>query len=188
MTTWDTILKEFSLPYPPYHLGPSGFFGLALRRWVDLPMFMLANVIVDFEVLFAPGWPHHRHWHFHTLLIGGLVGALVGAIFYFIKPIRTFFAWSMRLIRIRYKPTLFKMILGGTTGACMHVLVDSFYHYDVQPFWPAPKNSLYFFAKRAPIKLSHEQIELICLAFFVLVAILYALAVRSFQKNKSKRI
>lgn len=159
--------------------------GLALRRWVDLPMFILGNVIVDFEVLFASGQYAHRHWHFHTFLVGGLVGALVGAVFYFLKPIRNFFAWSMRLIRIRYKPSLFKMVLGGITGAWMHVLVDSFYHYDVQPFWPAPRNSLYFFARRPPIKLTHEQIELICLTFFVLVAILYALAVRSFQKNKS---
>lgn len=176
------------MPFTPYHFGPSGFVGLVLRRWIDLPMFMLGNVIVDVEVLFAPDRFPHRHWHFHTLLIGGLVGALVGAILYSIKPIRNFFAWSMRLIRINYEPTLLKMILGGMTGVCMHVLIDSFYHYDVQPFWPATRNSLYFFARRNAIKVSQEQIEYTCLAFFILVVILYALAVRSFQKNKAKLI
>jgi len=49
------------MPFTPYHFGPSGFWGLAFRKWLDLPVFVLANVIVDIEVLviwfFGLGWP-----------------------------------------------------------------------------------------------------------------------------------
>ena len=42
------------MPFTPYHFGPSGFFGLALKKWIDLPVFLLANVIIDVEVLLIP--------------------------------------------------------------------------------------------------------------------------------------
>ena len=68
------------MPFTPYHFGPSGFVGLVFRKWIDMPVFVLANVIVDVEVLavglFGLGWPIHRYCH--TLLIGAVVGALWG--------------------------------------------------------------------------------------------------------------
>ena len=79
------------MPFTPYHFGPSGFVGLLFRRWLDVPVFIAANVLVDIEVIadsgfnyiwplsllgdfkgFAPGYPVHQLWHFHTLLVGGL--------------------------------------------------------------------------------------------------------------------
>ncbi len=39
------------MPFTPYHFGPSGFVGLVFGKWIDLPVFVLANVIVDVEVL-----------------------------------------------------------------------------------------------------------------------------------------
>ena len=39
------------MPFTPYHVGPSGFVGLVFGKWIDLPVFVLANVIVDVEVL-----------------------------------------------------------------------------------------------------------------------------------------
>ena len=79
------------MPYTPYHFGPNGLVGLLFRRWLDLPMLLLVNVIIDVEVLadnyFQPGWPSHQFWHFHTLLIGGLVGAALGLIIYFINNV-----------------------------------------------------------------------------------------------------
>ena len=34
------------MPFTPYHFGSSGFVGLAFRKWLDVPIFVLANVIV----------------------------------------------------------------------------------------------------------------------------------------------
>ncbi len=146
-------------------------------------MFLLANVIIDVEVLFAPGWPHHRVWHWHTFLVGGIVGAVCGAVFYLAKPVRLLFERIMRLLRIRYRPSFVGMTLGGMAGACMHVFVDSFYHYDVQPFWPKTGNPFYRFARTGDVRMSPERIEIICVVFFVLAVILFAVAVRSFLKH-----
>lgn len=172
------------MPFTPFHFGPSGFLGLVFRRWIDLPMFLLANVIVDVEVLFAPSWSHHRVWHWHTFLVGGIVGAVCGAAVYLAKPVRLLFERIMRLLRIRYRASLVGMVLGGMAGACMHVFVDSFYHYDVEPFWPKTGNPFYKFADTDAVRITTERIELICIAFLFLAVILYAAAVRSFLKHK----
>jgi hypothetical protein len=37
----------------------------------------------------------------------------------------------MRLVRIRYKPSLIKMIVSGALGAAVHVLIDGIYHFDM---------------------------------------------------------
>jgi membrane-bound metal-dependent hydrolase YbcI (DUF457 family) len=172
------------LPFTPYHFGPSGFLGLVLRRWIDLPMFLLANVNVDVEVLFATGYPQHQHWHLHTFLIGGLVGAICGAVVYFARPLRMIFKLGMRILHISYRPRLWKMVLSGMAGVLMHVFIDSFYHRDVQLLWPREDNPIFNFMHSRQLRITHEQIEMICLAFFVPAAILYALAVWSFLRAK----
>ena len=146
-------------------------------------MFLLANVIVDVEVLFAPGWHPHRHWHWHSFLVGGIVGAICGAVVYLAKPVRLLFERIMRLLRIRYQASLVGMVLGGMAGACMHVFIDSFYHSDVEPFWPKIGNPFYRFAHTGDVRMSPDRIKIICIVFFVLAAILYAAAVRSFLKH-----
>jgi len=90
------------MPFTPYHFGPSGFIGLLFRKWLDIPVFVLANVVVDVEVLVIAslklGYPLHRYWH--TPLIGGVVGALWGiAVF----PLRTIFRRIMSAYRLNYE-------------------------------------------------------------------------------------
>ena len=119
-------------------------------------MFLLGNVIVDVEVLFASGWHPPRHWHWHSLLVGVRVGAICGAIVYFAKPLRELFEWAMRLLHIRYRASLWKMILGGMAGVWIHVFVDSFYHYDVQPFWPMKTNPIFRFVHSPELRITHE--------------------------------
>ncbi|MCE5187246.1 MAG: hypothetical protein LLF76_14080 [Planctomycetaceae bacterium] len=133
------------MPFTPYHFGPSGFVGLLLRRWVDVPVFAAANVLIDIEVLadarFEPGWPVHQLWHFHTLLIGGLAGAVFGLAIYYLKPLRFLCEKSMSLLGLPGRASWHSMMLAGLLGAWLHVLIDSFYHYDVQLFWPYPFNA-----------------------------------------------
>ena len=180
------------MPFTPYHFGPCGFIGLALRKWLDLPVLLLTNVIVDLEVLHNIFIAHERHphqnWHFHTLLGGAIVGAVFGTAAYWIKPVRRFFAWAMRLVRIKYKPNFWKMIVSGVLGAWLHVSIDAIYHYDVQLFWPSKSRDLAhplwrLFTKN--INENYQQVEFWCLVCFIGVAVLYVLAVRSFMKAKS---
>jgi len=173
------------MPFTPYHFGPSGFFGLTFRRWIDVPVFVLANVVVDIEVLvvslFNLGWPRHRYCH--TFLIGAAVGAFWGVAAY---PLRHLFKKVMQLFRIPYKDDLRKTVLSGVLGVWLHVLIDASYHFDIEMFWPNETISLWRVLHRY---ISSERIETICVAFFVVAVIPYAIAVTSYIKqNKLEKV
>jgi len=167
------------MPFTPYHFGPSGFIGLVFRKWLDVPVFVLANVIVDIEVLvimhFNLGWPIHRYCH--TLLIGAAVGALWGVAAY---PLRNLFKKLMQLFHIPYKTSLSKMVISGILGLWLHILIDGAYHFDVKILWPNETISLWKLIHR---HLGKEQVETICLVFFLAALVPYIFAVRSFSKN-----
>ncbi|MHC4544154.1 MAG: hypothetical protein ACYSYL_06435 [Planctomycetota bacterium] len=110
------------MPFTPYHFGPSGFIGLALRKWLDIPVFVLANVIVDLEVLLGHGYPIHRY--FHTLLIGAAAGILWATVAY---PLRNLFKMIMQTLRIPYQTSFLKMLISGVLGVWLHVVIDSIY-------------------------------------------------------------
>jgi membrane-bound metal-dependent hydrolase YbcI (DUF457 family) len=158
------------MPITPYHFGPSAFFGLTFRKWLDIPVFVLANVVVDLEVplikLLGLGWPVHRY--FHTLLIGAAVGAVWGIAAY---PFRHFFGKIMRIIRIPYQTGLRKMVVSGVLGVWLHVVIDAIYHWDVQIFWPSKVKPLYGL-------ISQGWVKAICVVFFFAAIILYALTYR----------
>ena len=175
------------MPFPVYHLGPSGFVGLLFRRWLDPAVIIAANVVVDFEVLFAPGMLPHRHWHLHSWLTGALVGAVFGGCLYMVKPVRRAIVWGMKLLRIPYKPSLWKMTVSGALGVCVHVLIDGLYHYDVEPLFPRRGNPLWrwLFDMTHSNDLNQAKIKLICVLLFIPAILLYVLAVREYNKQKT---
>ena len=164
------------MPFTPYHFGPSGFVGLALRRWVDLPVFVLANVIVDIEVLIFHSWPIHRYAH--TLLLGTAVGAVWGISVY---PLRNLFKKMMQLLRIPYRTGFWKMVVSGVLGVWLHVLIDAAYHFDVRPFWPVWKTSLWrMLVHHIGYKRTEAlkgQIEIACIVLLIVAVVLYVLIV-----------
>lgn len=167
------------MPFTPYHFGPSGFLGLVFKKWIDLPVFILANVVVDIEVLFVGwlglGWPIHRYCH--TLLGGAVVGTLWGIAAY---PLRHFFKRMMKVFHIPYKTSLRKMVISGVLGVWLHVLIDGIYHSDVRIFWPHKTIWLQQMVKQ---HITKAQIETICLLFLIAAFILYILVVTVFRKN-----
>jgi membrane-bound metal-dependent hydrolase YbcI (DUF457 family) len=168
------------MPITPYHFGPSGFIALAFRRWIDVPVFVLANVVVDIEVLVIRilhlGRPVHSYCH--TFLIGAVVGVAWGLAAH---PLRGVFKRLMDLIRIPYRTGLLKMLISGILGVWLHVLIDGVYHYDVRLFWPSKSISLWRTTQR---RLGKEQIETLCLCFLLAAAVLYVFAVISFLREK----
>ena len=167
------------MPYPTYHLGASGFFGLLFRRWLDVPVFVGANVIVDLDVLadrvFSPGGPVHQFLHFHTLLIGAGVGIAWGLAVYFIKPVRRFFQLAMKLLGMPYKATAVKAAVSGLAGVWLHVFIDNLYHYDVQLLWPSRAKPLRELLRQNHLRLSQEQIEYACIVFAIGAVLVYVL-------------
>ena len=168
------------MPITPYHFGPSAFVGLTLRKWLDIPVFVLANVIVDIEVLviglLGLVWPTHRYCH--TLLIGAVVGVIWAVVAY---RLRHFFKKIMQVLRIPYQTSFWKMAVSGALGVWLHVVIDAIYHWDVQIFWPSKAKPLYGL-------ISQGQVKILCVGFFIAAAIAYAFAVASYVKqNKVKR-
>lgn len=162
------------MPFTPYHFGLHGFVGLVFKKWLDLPVLILANVIIDVEVLFSiekytgllTHWNFpHRVFHFHTLLVGGIVGMLFGLALF---PLRGIFKKIMNLLQLSYSPTALKMAAAGLLGVWLHVLVDGIYHWDVQMFWPN-KN-----ARPLWNILSQSRVRQLCIAFWLAAAALYA--------------
>ena len=172
------------MPVTPYHFGPSGFLGLLFRKWIDIPVFILANVIVDVEVLVGVvlgfGKPIHRYSH--TLLIGAAVGALWGVAAY---PLRSVFKKIMQIFRLPYQTSLRKMVISGILGAWLHVVIDGFYHFDVHVFWPNKTISLW---QTAAPHISKRQIKIIFIVFFIAAVVPYTIAVSShIKQNKDKK-
>ncbi len=157
------------MPFTPYHFGPSGFIGLIFRKWIDIPVFLLANVIVDLEVLainfLGAGWPIHRY--IHTLLIGAAAGIIWALSAW---PLRNGFKKIMRLLRIPYQTSLCKMTISGILGVWLHVIIDSIYHPDVHLFWPYKSIPLWRI-------ITGQQLEFLCLVAIIPALILYSLTV-----------
>jgi membrane-bound metal-dependent hydrolase YbcI (DUF457 family) len=164
------------MPFTPYHLGPSAFLGLTLRKWLDVPVFVLANVVVDVEVLVIKllglGWPFHRYTH--TLLLGAIAGAIWGIAAY---PLRHTLGKIMQMLRIPYQTGFRKMVVSGVLGVWLHVVIDAIYHPDVRIFWPSRAKPLYEL-------ISQGWVKAICVGSFVAAAIVYAFTVVSYLKQK----
>ncbi len=168
------------MPITPYHFGPSGFIGLLFRRWLDLPVFVLANVAVDVEVgtivLLQLGPPVHRYAH--TLLGGALVGIMWGLL---ALPLRPLFASLMRLLRLPYETSLTKAVLSGILGVWLHVLIDGIYHCDVRLMWPADTTALWPITSRY---LPKSRVEDLCVLFFPATVILYMILMARRQRRE----
>jgi membrane-bound metal-dependent hydrolase YbcI (DUF457 family) len=166
------------MPFTPYHFGPSGFIGLAFRKWIDIPVFILANVIVDLEVLIIPmlGLSYPIHRYAHTLLLGTAAGIIWAVAAY---RLRNLFKSLMHTLRIPYQPKFWKMLISGILGVWLHVVLDAIYHPDVRLFWPDKSRPLYRL-------ITKQQLEALCLAFVLAAIILYIFAaIPSFTKNRA---
>jgi len=173
------------MPFTPYHFGPSGFFGLVFKKWIDLPVFVLANVIIDIEVLiisgFGLGAPYHRY--VHTLLFGAAIGIIWG---FCAWPMRGVFGWFMKHLRIGYKPRLWKMIVGGVLGIWLHTIIDAIYHWDVRVFWPGSAKPLLRLFSRNHLE-NQQSVRIMCLVFWGLLLALYGVMLWcNLKKKKAK--
>jgi membrane-bound metal-dependent hydrolase YbcI (DUF457 family) len=167
------------MPFTPYHFGPSACIALPLRKYIDIPVFILANVAVDLEplavILFGLNYP--LHGYFHTFLVGTVVALAWGLIAYWEKSI---LQRLMKLFHLSYQSNFRKMLLSAILGIWFHILLDGQLYTDIQPFWPFKANPLYGL-------LGYKAVYLICKISFLPAIFLYIIAVASYiRKNKAK--
>jgi hypothetical protein len=160
------------MPFTPYHFGPSGFFAVVFRKYLDVPVFLLVNIIVDLEVLYWPKWPVHRVTH--TLLFGAIAGAVFGLAAY---PLRSIFEKICRAVYLPYKTSIKKAVISGVLGVWLHVLIDAVYHWDVLIFWPSKIRPLYGL-------LSKGSVRAVCIVFLAAALAAYIFSIKSQLKQK----
>jgi membrane-bound metal-dependent hydrolase YbcI (DUF457 family) len=127
------------MPLTPFHLGPGLFFGMLAFRFFDLTAFLLGSVILDVEPLYAfvSGKLEQPH-HYFTSFLGGILGAVLVLII--LSIFKNQIKKSLGKISLSQRSSSLSIFSGALAGAWIHVILDSFMHYDVSPFWPLEGN------------------------------------------------
>ncbi|MFX0024492.1 MAG: hypothetical protein ACFE9S_19405 [Candidatus Hermodarchaeota archaeon] len=130
------------MPLTRYHLGPGLFFGILFLRFLDLPTFLLANVIVDLEPYFVFSLclniPHHGF--VHSFLGGTLIALILSGIMFLtrnlLNPVMSFF-------KLDQERSFIKILMASISGIYLHILFDAPTHSYMQPFFPFDTNIFY---------------------------------------------
>ena len=165
------------MPLTPYHFGPHACVSLPFYRYIDIPVFICANIAIDIEPMLVMTYnlDYPLHGYCHTLLIGGFVGLLFGTAAY---PVRKLIKKIMDFIKLPYTPTYKKMTVSGILGTWFHVLVDSILYDDIRPFYPFRANPLLGI-------LSLNTVYKICAVCFIPALLLYIYVAFIAKKTKS---
>lgn len=124
------------MPFTPFHFGPSACLSLPLRRYIDVPVFILANVVIDTEPLLVMifNFSYPLHGLAHTFAGAAIIGLCFGFTAFFakefIEPI------MKKTLRLRYTASLKKYTTSAILGSWFHVLLDSPLYIDIRPFYP----------------------------------------------------
>lgn len=131
-----------SIPFTPFHLGPGLLAKAIVPRCFWLTSFLVANVLIDVEVLlylWRDDPPIHRYLHTYLggTCMGVVAGVLMLAAFHFIRRVMPgHWRWAKHLALMPPSRLLAQSLAAGVFGGVLHVLLDSLMHGDMQPFWP----------------------------------------------------
>lgn len=166
------------MPFTPFHFGPSACVSLPVNRFIDFPVFLLANVAIDMEPLlvmvFDLSYPVHGIAH--TFAGGAVIGLVCGLIGYFS---RASLAGFMNMVRLPYSPSFTKYLISGMLGAWLHVLLDAPLYGDIMPLYP--------FSHENPLlwSIQSDIMYTLCAAAFIPALGLY-LIILAFHRKKKK--
>ena len=127
------------MPATPFHLPPNALVAWPLRHHLDVPSFLLVNLVIDVEPAVASLLDLDRppHGLVHTLLGATVVGVLTG--------------WLLSrnagrlgsLLGGRYDLRARVAMASGILGGWLHVLLDSVMYGYLRPFFPLRGNPLH---------------------------------------------
>ena len=167
------------MPFTPLHAGPAFLVKIFAPRWVSLPVFGVANVLIDAEVLyhrFAGNSPDHRH--LHSFVGATLAGLLTLAL---VKPVLrpAFRAWNSTVQPMKHSVLHMEeeapwstAVISAMGGAWSHVAADALSHADMAPFWP--------WSRRNPLaRFTHADLHLAAASLCLIGGIVLVRAGRS---------
>ena len=171
------------MPFTLYHAGPSALIALPLRKYIDVPVFILANVFIDLEVLiilitgaevYADSGLHPIA---HTFFFGSMFAIAWG--FLSILLLKNFNLRLMTEFRLDYQTNAVKIFVSAVLGVWFHIFVDCFYHADLHPLYP--------FSMTNPLNFgtSPNLVMNVCRILFIPAVILFfAIVIRRDRKIK----
>jgi len=130
------------MPLTPFHLGPGLLIGEVFEKRINMISILLASIIIDIRAIFCCFFIEctgRFHGPLHTI-----IGATVIALFIAIM------VWSLKIqlkkftdvFKIKNSYSSSSIILGSFIGTWLHIILDSFMHSDIIPFWPIKSNPL----------------------------------------------
>jgi len=169
------------MPFTPFHLGPALGFGLPLRKYLHVPTFLAANILVDVEpfLVLSFGLDYPLHGHLHTFIAAFVLGLALGYAMFllerFLRPLYKTF-----LLESNDTPRWESFIVAGVLGTMLHVLLDSPLYDDIRPFYPSLANPLYHSASSSEVYSFCVWIGMFGVVFYI--ALLVLLVYRRFRK------
>ena len=142
-----------SIPFTPYHLGPSGLFGILFLKWVDLPTLLIASVIIDIEpiMVIVFNLPYPFHGFFHSFFGAFLVTLLL---IFVMKYLREYFSPILVVFKLKQDITLRSISIGAFLGTFSHVLLDAPLYRGMNPFFPLLGNPFWIESSFANLYIS----------------------------------
>ena len=163
------------MPFTPYHIGPHLLLGLALIVFIDIPTFILANVVTDIQpLLVIMGFMSPPvHGFSHTFVGGGIIGLILGIIS---MPFIPFYRRIFKFTRLPYNTSKITIVISAILGCWFHVITDAPIYADIEPLFP-------FFDNPVKESLSYHFVTKFCLACFPPALILLLLIMRRHSKK-----
>lgn len=129
------------MPLTPYHVGPALLVALLLYPLLDIPTFLVANIILDLEplavVLGLANWSLHSV--FHSLTVGSVVAVVLAGIMFLLRK----YTPRIRVGRTEEKEyTIKEYVVTSVAGVWLHILMDAFLYNDLNIFYPIRWNPL----------------------------------------------
>jgi membrane-bound metal-dependent hydrolase YbcI (DUF457 family) len=129
------------MPLTPYHVGPALLVALLLYPLLDIPTFLVANVILDLEplavVLGLADWS--LHGVFHSLTVGSVVAVVLAGVMFLLRK----YIPQVKVGKTEQKEyTIREYVVTSVAGVWLHILMDAFLYNDLNLFYPIRWNPL----------------------------------------------
>jgi membrane-bound metal-dependent hydrolase YbcI (DUF457 family) len=135
-------MRDYAMPFTPFHWGPSSWIGLIFFRTFDLATLLISSVIIDVEpfcsIFLKAPWPVHGF--LHTFSGGSIVAIITAVMCYILKgPIRK----AMNSFKLSQDSSFMKIIWTSFFGVYSHILLDAFLYMEMNPFYPHQGNPFF---------------------------------------------
>ncbi|MCW3978384.1 MAG: hypothetical protein NWF12_01425 [Candidatus Bathyarchaeota archaeon] len=129
------------MPFTPYHVGPALLIGFLFYPFLDVPTFVIANVVIDVEPLLVIllDLPQPLHGPFHSLTLSTPVALLLAVL---VHGFRRFTRPIVVARMLPQNPGFRDILKTSVIGVWIHVLLDALLYPEMRLFYPIAGNPL----------------------------------------------